>query len=220
MNIISYSLWGNNPKYTVGAIRNAELAAKIYPGWISAFYVHDNVAAETINTLIHIKNTIVFLKHETPDWTGMFWRFRAGCLLDKGDVCIFRDTDSRLNMREKYAVDEWLSSDKTFHIMRDHPYHNFPILGGMWGMKYKEGFEFKSIMDQFTPTNEYGTDYKFFAQKLYPLIGSDCIIHDPFFNKFPFPTERENYEFVGDVFDENDQRHPEYWKVIKQFEQI
>ena len=31
----------------------------------------------------------------------------------------------------------------------------------------------------------------------------------------PFPTNRNNYEFVGDVFDENEQRHPDYWKIIK-----
>ena len=31
----------------------------------------------------------------------------------------------------------------------------------------------------------------------------------------PFPTIRNNYEYVGDIFDENDQRHPEYWKLIK-----
>jgi hypothetical protein len=33
----------------------------------------------------------------------------------------------------------------------------------------------------------------------------------------PFPTIRNNYEYVGDVFDENDNRHPEYWKIIKRF---
>ena len=31
----------------------------------------------------------------------------------------------------------------------------------------------------------------------------------------PFPTKREDYEFVGDVFDINEVRHPEYWKIIK-----
>ena len=35
-----------------------------------------------------------------------------------------RDCDSRLNKREKLAVDELLKSDKNFHIMRDHPWHN------------------------------------------------------------------------------------------------
>ena len=31
----------------------------------------------------------------------------------------------------------------------------------------------------------------------------------------PFPTERKDYEYVGDIFDENDVRHPDYWKLIK-----
>jgi hypothetical protein len=31
----------------------------------------------------------------------------------------------------------------------------------------------------------------------------------------PFPTIRVNYEYIGDIFDENDERHPEYWKLIK-----
>ena len=34
-----------------------------------------------------------------------------------------RDTDSRIIPREKEAVNEWLASDRVFHIMRDHPAH-------------------------------------------------------------------------------------------------
>ena len=29
--VISFCLWGNDPKYNVGAIRNAEIAKEIYP---------------------------------------------------------------------------------------------------------------------------------------------------------------------------------------------
>jgi hypothetical protein len=32
--------------------------------------------------------------------------------------------------------------------------------------------------------------------------------------KKPFPSERINKEFIGDVFDEHNQRHPEYYKLI------
>ena len=42
-----------------------------------------------------------------------------------------RDSDSLLNIREKKAVDEWIKSDKSFHIMRDHKYHKTRILAGM-----------------------------------------------------------------------------------------
>ena len=128
--IISFSLWGDNPKYTVGAIRNAELALQIYPSWICYFFVSENVPKEIIDVLLSYKNTRVFFKQGNGDWRSMFWRFETS--YDPTiDISIFRDTDSRLSYREKYAVDEWLDSDKTFHIMRDHPYHGFPILGGM-----------------------------------------------------------------------------------------
>jgi len=33
--------------------------------------------------------------------------------------------------------------------------------------------------------------------------------------KSTFPTVRENYEYVGDIFDENEQRHPDHWKIIQ-----
>ena len=35
--------------------------------------------------------------------------------------------------REKDAVNAWLVSNRTFHVMRDHPDHGTEILGGMWG---------------------------------------------------------------------------------------
>ena len=33
----------------------------------------------------------------------------------------------------RFAVEEWIHSGKSFHIMRDHPYHSAVVLGGMWG---------------------------------------------------------------------------------------
>ena len=41
-------------------------------------------------------------------------------------------------MREVHAVDEWLASPFPFHTMRDHFYHNSPMMGGMWGVKLKD----------------------------------------------------------------------------------
>ena len=49
--IISFSLWGSNPKYTIGAIRNAELTPIIYPGWVSRFYCGLSVPINIINKL-------------------------------------------------------------------------------------------------------------------------------------------------------------------------
>jgi hypothetical protein len=98
--------------------------------------------------------------------------------------------------------------------MRDHPHHGFPILGGMWGYKKNDKYDMRKLLTSFDKTNRYGTDYEFFGKVLYPMIGEDKIVHDPFFDQKPFLTERIDREFVGDVFDENDNRHPEYYKYI------
>lgn len=211
--IISFSLWGNNPKYTVGAIRNVELALTIYPDWKCKFFIASDVPKDIVDKLYSFPNTILELKTENGDWSSMFWRFSTA--YDSSiDISIFRDTDSRLSWREKYAVDQWLISDKTFHIMRDHPYHGFPLLGGMWGFKNNPKFPMKELLTSFNVENKYGTDYDFFIKQLYPIIGDNKVTHDPFFEKIPFPTARIDKQFVGEVYDENDIRNPAHYLLI------
>jgi len=130
--IISYSLWGNNPKYTIGAIKNANLAEKFYPGWVCRFYCSNNVPKNILEELE--KNSEVIVCNDNPDWTFTTKRFLP--MSEDGiERIIFRDTDSRFSKREVDAVNEWIGSEKYLHIMKDHPYHgNFPILAGMFGI--------------------------------------------------------------------------------------
>jgi hypothetical protein len=214
---ISFSLWGNNPKYTVGAIKNAQLTEKYYKDWKLKFYIANDVPNQILYSLEEFKNVQIVEKGSAGDWTSMFWRFEA-CYDDDSDVVIFRDTDSRINPREEAAVKEWLESDKTFHIMRDHPYHRFPMLGGMWGIKKSVKYDMKSMLDDFKQnkiTNRYGTDYDFLGGILYPLIKDDSVIHDEFFGGKPFPTKRENLQFVGQVFDQDDVTVEEHQTALK-----
>jgi hypothetical protein len=213
--IISFSLWGDNPKYTIGAIENAEQSKTIYPDWICRFYCGKSVPLDIIEKLKSYNNVEVIEMDEDGDWNGMFWRFYA---CEDADVMISRDTDSRLSVREKLAVDEWLESDKDFHIMRDHPYHNVLILGGMWGVRNGILKDMISIINQYNKGNFWQVDQNFLREKIYPIIKDNSFIHDEFM-KFEnwsklFPSERKNKEFVGDVFDSNNVRHPEYYKFL------
>ena len=64
----------------------------------------------------------------------LIWRFFP--ILDQDvDVLLVRDLDSHISMREVSAVKEFLNSTKDFHIMRDHPFHIQPIMGGLWGIR-------------------------------------------------------------------------------------
>lgn len=215
--IISFALWGDNPKYTTGAIKNANLSKEFYPDWISRFYVHKDVDISIINQIKSTQNTEISIVNETPDWKSMFWRFLP--VFDNDTECfICRDCDSRLNDREVAAVNEWSNSDKLVHIMRDHPWHRFVMLGGMIGFK-KEAFAILiNSLRNFNPTNEYGTDYVFFNNVLYPQVKGLSLVHDEFFEKKPFPNKRKNFEFVGEVYDENDLRNQEHLGVLKQHE--
>ena len=124
---------------------------------------------------------------------------------------ISRDTDSRLNQREKDAVDEWLESNQDFHIMRDHPCHAIEILGGTWGARNNLLNQMVDLCDAYQQ-HKYdgkGTDQDFLVSRVWPLVAAHSIAHDDFFNypglKKPFPTPRKDLEFVGRVYDENEE---------------
>ena len=212
--IISFSLWGDNPIYTIGAIKNADLALEIYPGWICRYYVGKSVPSEIVVSLLEKENTEVYVMSDESNWTGMFWRFYPADEPDV-EVMLSRDCDSRLNSREKDAVDEWLSGDKDFHIMRDHPYHATEILGGMWGVRNSILTGMRRMIVDYTKGDFWQVDQNFLKEKIYPVIMNNACVHDEFFEKIPFPTVRTPKYFVGQAFDPDDNfLHPEHGDLL------
>ncbi|CAD5949363.1 TIGR03032 family protein [Planktothrix agardhii] len=216
--VISFSLWGHDPIYNIGAIKNAELALKIYPGWICRFYVDETVPKETLERL-SAWNHVEIIPMQTPsqNCTGSFWRFLA---LNDPDVeiTIIRDTDSRLNQREKAAVDEWLASPFPFHIMRDHPLHRSKIMGGMWG--FKGNLEIKTAINNYVKTHSKslmkGIDQRFLNDVIYPLAQYQSLVHDEFYGGQPFPISRQNTEYVGQIFREDETTISELDEILEQ----
>ena len=221
-NIIAYSLWGDDPMYWVGALKNIELSKIYYPGWICRFYIDKNSKTELIET-IKGDNVEVILVDSKDSFHGMFWRFWASEDLDV-DIFLSRDCDSRISEREVNAVNEWLESDKDFHIMRDHPYHTVPILGGMWGSRngLMRKIEIIKLIEGWNQFQRKGIDQDFLGKCVYSLITNTAMEHSEFGLNFGgetrlFQSKRVDYEFVGDVFDSNNERHPDFWKIIKNF---
>lgn len=205
--VIAFSLWGNDSRYTGGALQNVSLASIFYPDWICRFYVGKSTlnSTEFMNSLKSNDKVEIIEMEEEGNWTGMFWRFYSAAD-PTVDVMISRDTDSRLGFREKAAVDEWLESDKDFHIMRDHPYHGTPILGGMWGVKGKIISDIEQISKDYKPGNFLQTDQIFLRNVIYPKIKHTTIVHDEFFEKINFPQKsgsRDINHFVGQAYDGN-----------------
>ncbi len=201
--VISFSLWGEETKYCVGAIKNAELAKKYYPDWICRYHIGKSTPNKYIEELNNFSNVETILRPEDGDWTGMFWRFFDASDLSI-DAMISRDTDSRLNNREAYAVEEWLSSGRKFHIMRDHPYHRTEILGGMWGVRSHYLGDMRNLINQYVKGNFWQVDQDFLKEVIYPIVKNNCMVHDEFFEKKPFPSKRKKGLFVGQAFNSDD----------------
>lgn len=98
--VISFGLYGSKPKYTIGAIRNVELAQTYFPGWTCRFYVTSDVPKDVLEKLTTLGAEIREIPSGMGYASGMFWRFLVAS--DPSvDRYIVRDSDSRLNARDR-----------------------------------------------------------------------------------------------------------------------
>jgi hypothetical protein len=171
--IVSYSLYNNRPKDVINGVINCLLLPKIYPDWIARFYIDDTIPScieKLLRTFDYVE-VVVMPRHKGSE--AMLWRFLPAAEHDT--VMISRDADSWVSVREKVCVDQWLESKKNFHIVRDHCYHSQKIMGGMWGVRNNILSKMKEDVEEFSKSNTY--DQGFLADKIYPNITHDLIVH-------------------------------------------
>ncbi len=176
--LLSFSLYGSAPLYLDGALRNARLASTLYPGWDVRFYISQEID-ESLAQKLEALGAEVVRKQRLGVVDGMFWRFLP-VSEPEWDAVVVRDVDSRVTHREAAAVEEWLESGKSLHIMRDHPCHRVVIMAGMWGCR--------------------GGAFPEMQQKQSVLVHSDLFAYQGEECR-PFPTSRIRGHFVGCVID-------------------
>jgi GR25 family glycosyltransferase involved in LPS biosynthesis len=179
MDVIAFSLWGNNPRYLRGAVRNLQEAPLVYPGWVCRFYVDETVPIEFVNLAIELGAQVVQQPPNQSVRQRLSWRF-----LVANDPTVrrflVRDADSVISTREAQAVAEWLESDRWFHVMRDYWTHTDPILAGMWGGRSGLLPELAPLVANYksgkleTPN----IDQWFLRDRVWPLIRGATLIHD------------------------------------------
>ena len=185
-NIISFSLYGGAEQYHVGAIRNVEAAAVLYPEWRCRFYCDPHIPGQIVSALRSAGAQIVTMPRPGRPADGLFWRFLVA---DDPGVARFlvRDCDSIVNRRERCAVQDWLRSGRSFHVMRDNGSHTALIMAGMWGGVAGRLPPLSRLLKTFVfdPATESRTaDQCFLGRVVWPLIKKDCIIHDSIYRNF------------------------------------
>lgn len=200
-NIVSFSLFGDAQRYTSQLSSVIDSYNQLLPDWKCRVYVAKDVQKKHIDLLINKGCEIVIMNSVGVNSKYTMWRFLA--IEDKrADAVITRDLDSHASEREKRMLDEWLSSEKKFHIIRDHLNHNSRILAGTWGVK-KNNVDIIKKSKKVLLENYYGVDQVFLENFIYPLIKNDMLVHDIFlrFNDekpiiIPL-SSKENY--IGEI---------------------
>ena len=226
--LISFTLYGQDPKYIVGMYENLVLQKQFYPEWETIIYHDDSLDNAVLNNL---KPDATLINVSECGILASMWRFLAH---DEENVerFIVRDSDSRLSQREADAVQEWIKSDKTLHIMRDHPHHGYAVNGGMWGMEPSRATRMSALCLQYqdgirTDTTNRDSwwmiDMHFLRDVIYPLAHPSTAkihaAHDYMYKvnwvneswAEDFPAARnQNKNFVGEQFDSEEQRGYQY----------
>lgn len=191
--IISFSLWGDHPRYLRGALHNALRARQVYPGWRCRFYVDASVPSDLLAAFGGLGAELVMDEGEPPTRDRLTRRFLVA---DDPGVAYYlvRDCDSLINAREAAAVGVWLDSGKAFHVMRDWWTHTDPILAGMWGGRGgvlpPMGPLIQSYRSKTVETPNW--DQWFLRDRIWPGIRGQSLVHDRLFvtdGSQPFPGQ-------------------------------
>ncbi|MEM9535021.1 MAG: ATP-grasp fold amidoligase family protein [Cyanobacteria bacterium P01_E01_bin.45] len=221
-NVIAFSVLRNNPKHLRGAVHNLIEISKLYSEWIPRFYV-DRSIPDGFSQLVQDFGGQVVLEDESQSPRQK--RYRHLNVIHDPTVRRFliRTVDAVVSVREAEAVNQWIGSDRCFHIMRDWWSHLELVPLGMWGgyagvmgdLSDRISEAAKPTRTGFWKHNQETTIQDF----LWGVMQNSCLIHDRFYRVFdavpwPNPTPPQN-SYVGQH--EYEVRRSQQAKVLKDF---
>jgi hypothetical protein len=185
------------------------MAPAVYPGWTVRVYYNSSVPLPVLYELRGLDVEVVDMS--SSPLPAMQWRFLP---MDDAEVSHFivRDADSRLSVRERDAVKEWMQSGRAFHMMRDHPHHRLQFMGGMWGATGGAVPEMGTKIRDFNRggrfSNAWGKEQNFLNAVLTRFLNANnSLNHDAFYCErrfvgltLGFPTARLTEDHVGSIY--------------------
>ena len=166
--LISFSLYGTDPKYLGAALQIVSDTKKIFPGYVPRFYVSQEIEEGLITNLKEAGSEIV-RKERKDAFDGTFWRFLAASD-PEAEVVLVRDVDTRFGLRDKQSNDAWLSSGKDYHIVRDQRYHQYEMMAGLWACRGEKIPHIEHLVSNWKHKSFFWNDQVFLALKVYPWI--------------------------------------------------
>lgn len=158
----SFCLYGPyTDKYYGGLLENIEIIHKHFPGWAIEIYA-SHQAAEYLRTQnldvhdTHREGTINTLLRFLPTYEQRY------------EVVCVRDTDSRIHARDMWCIDHFLASSYSLYTIRDHAWHRYPVMAGLWGCRTLPREGRNALLEYIQTANDYyGVDADFLKKHVY-----------------------------------------------------
>jgi GR25 family glycosyltransferase involved in LPS biosynthesis len=205
-DVIAFSIWGANPRYLRGALRNALLIPALYPGWQARFYLDETVPADFSSLLEGLGAECQLMPAGQSLRQKLCWRFLVANDERVGRFLV-RDSDSVVNQREVAAVQAWQASDHWFHVMRDWWTHTDPMLAGMWGGIAGVLPDLQELLLAYQPAarENANVDQWFLRDVLWGSVRAQALIHDRCYRSegsqpWPTPTPDGNRHVGQDEY--------------------
>lgn len=190
--VIAMSLFGKDPKYTYGAIRNAQIVKIFFPGWNLRFFVpsvnskEDWLVPERILFRLNLLGAEIVRVMPSVNIPPQFW---STLIADNKSVDYFliRSPDHRLSDRDFELVEDWLKTKHPFHCIRDHKSQaNSSLVPGLWGARVDEFVKLLSesmlttIQKTLLNTSNSASllMQEFLNEVLWPLVKDSIYCHD------------------------------------------
>lgn len=218
-NVIAFSVWGRQPRYLRGALRNLLVAPGLFPGWTLRFSVDDTVPAGFVALLRDLGAEVDERPSGAPLREKLCWRFDVANDPSVGYFLV-RDTDSVLSAREAQVVSDWLDGSAHFHLIRDWWTHTDLILAGMWGGVAGVLPPLKPLLDGYNSSllETPNIDQWFLRDRVWPLVRPSLCQHDRLFDLpgttrlSPPPAGSPGNLHIGQ--DEHAARHDEQARLL------
>lgn len=202
-NIISYAIFGTNPKYFKNIINNIHIAKIRLPQWQIRVYIHNKVPETFIEKLyqngaeIYIVNDPICIP---GSGAGTFWRFLP--LVENVNVAIL-DADEKIDENKIHNIKTFFEKDK--NMIRGMSTSPFPQSHLMAGKLYKKkGFKIpwdENFIMNYPIRSKWGSDEVFLTHEVYPYAKKQGITKKKWF--FDFMLRKNEPKSVYQTYLEN-----------------